>query len=809
MSKGSSLNSPSLSSPLIQSQATQPLSMSTISTIQSVLEWIGWHDMSQEIADKQRDVSIEQRNLLIASSAYEKNPSQENSQKVLTAIAKEITRIEAMRDDMLRLAKQTQKQLKKEQDATETAAVKAKPVMSYWESFTTRVKTFFELTPIQRLTEEIEKYQESARNREKELAALRSCWEKFQAEAAQSITISEEIREEALSVPGQHLLQTVAASVSDASPVDATVTAVVPRLKTSVTLTRRQFPAVMTLRSSDSQVGFAIDGEPVEGESGYSVASAGDINGDGVDDLVIGAPYYNSNIGRIYVLFGGSWMDSIDTLALSSLNGTDGFKLEGEPFESGYSVASAGDINDDGIDDLLIGAPGYNGHIGRTYAVFGGAGVGLTGILALNSLNGVNGFKLDGEPNSYSLSGYSVASAGDINGDGVDDLVIGAPDYNLQTGRSYVVFGGAGVGSTGILALSSLNGTNGFKLNGDVHSMSGNSVASAGDINGDGVDDLLIGDAPLYDYMVGQTYVVFGGAGVGSTEILHLSSLNGVSGFWLIGEAVGDFSGFSVSGAGDVNGDGYADILIGAFAYPGTGMIGRSYVVFGGPRIGSTGNLALKSLNGANGFKLDGEGGGSGYSVASAGDINGDGFGDLLIGAPFWGSGLEERGRTYVVFGGPGISSPEPFALSSLNGINGFKLDGEASRDNYGYSVSSAGDINGDKMMDLVIGAPGYNNDAGRSYINIISGPFSETGTPPWLFWVAGSAAAVLALLGIVTGYYCYRKRSVVAEPTPATRLLPESQKVLHLQSENPTGLFAGGSSSSSGTASSKQLIMS
>ena len=125
--------------------------------------------------------------------------------------------------------------------------------------------------------------------------------------------------------------------------------------------------------------------------------------------------------------------------------------------------------------------------------VFGGPGVGSSGDILLSSLNGTNGFKLDGEV-SNDYSGNSVSAAGDINGDGYADLLIGAPQHAIRTGRSYVVFGGSGVGGSGDILLSNLNGTNGFKLDGEVGGdVSGASVNAAGDINGDGYADLLIG----------------------------------------------------------------------------------------------------------------------------------------------------------------------------------------------------------------------------------------------------------------------------------------------------------------------------
>jgi len=493
-------------------------------------------------------------------------------------------------------------------------------------------------------------------------------------------------------------------------------------------------PAVIRLADLNGANGFVIPGIDADDLSGFPVAGAGDVNGDGYADIIIGAingdPGGRANAGESYVVFGKAGGFGA-VLPLSSLNGTNGFRMNGVDAadRSGRSVASAGDVNGDGFDDVIVGAyaaaPGGRLGAGESYVVFGKAG-GFTADVELSALNGTNGFRIDGI-DAGDAAGFTVGSAGDFNGDGYDDLMVGAwsadPGGRLNAGETYIVFGKAsGFGAS--INLSALNGTNGFIVNGiaaDDRS-SRSAIASAGDINKDGYDDIVIGAYradPAGRTSAGETYVIFGKAG-GMPANLELSALNGTNGFRIVGIDANDFSGGSVSSAGDVNGDGYADIIISGEG--GNSGRGESYVVFG--KAGGFGaSIELSSLNGTNGFRIDGTNIGdlAGESVSSAGDFNGDGFDDLLVGA--YGAdpdGRTDAGSTYIIFGKAGGFGAS-IALSSLNGVNGLRIDGIDTLDESGQTVAALGDVNGDGFDDIAIGAyladPDGRVSAGETYI--------------------------------------------------------------------------------------------
>lgn len=284
---------------------------------------------------------------------------------------------------------------------------------------------------------------------------------------------------------------------------------------------------VIDLSDLDGANGFVLNGVTSSDYSGYAVSAAGDLNADGVADLLIGAyqadPNSQSGAGEGYVVFGGPSVGASGVIELSDLNGVNGFVLNGVTSGdlSGVAVSAAGDLNADGVADLLIGAqnaaPNSQSLAGESYAVFGGPSVGASGVVDLSDLNGANGFVLNGVT-SGDRSGVAVSAAGDLNADGVADLLIGAryaaPNSQNSAGASYVVFGGASVGGSGVIELSNLNGTNGFVLDGVTSGdQSGRAVSAAGDINGDGVSDLLIAAYqadPDGRNLAGESYVVFG-----------------------------------------------------------------------------------------------------------------------------------------------------------------------------------------------------------------------------------------------------------------------------------------------------------
>ncbi|MCB1583538.1 MAG: FG-GAP repeat protein [Xanthomonadales bacterium] len=487
-----------------------------------------------------------------------------------------------------------------------------------------------------------------------------------------------------------------------------------------------QFDGTFELSDLDGENGMTLNGSAQFNYSGTSVSSAGDINGDGFDDFIIGADRASVDgvfgAGSAYVLFGSS--DGLPSpFNLSDINSLNGFSFNGyEQSEAvGFSVSSAGDVNGDGLDDLIVGTS----IAGKSYVVFGSDSQ-FPNPFSASTINGDNGFLIL-QAGPFDRAGRAVSGAGDINGDGFDDIIIGAykasPNGNQYAGSSHVIFG-TDKGFPNPFELSGINALNGITINGiSANDKLGFSVSSAGDVNGDGIDDVIVG-APETEFngdsWVGSVYVIFG-SDSGLANPFNMSTLNGQNGFAIHGIDASDRTGDSVSSAGDVNGDGIDDLLIGA-SIGGDNSTGVAYVIYG-TELGFPHPFELSSINALNGFTLVGIENSDqfGRSVRKAGDVNGDGIDDLILGA--WSAspnGINDAGSSYVVYGSQSLM-PNPFNLASLDGRNGFSINGINEGDFSGFAVSGAGDVNGDGLDDVIIGAwradPNGIENAGSSYL--------------------------------------------------------------------------------------------
>ncbi|GAX59205.1 hypothetical protein SCALIN_C01_0136 [Candidatus Scalindua japonica] len=411
---------------------------------------------------------------------------------------------------------------------------------------------------------------------------------------------------------------------------------------------------------------WSAEGNQVDAVFGWSVSTAGDVNGDGYSDVIIGAELYDNgetNEGKAFVYHGSSF----------GLSATADWTVEGNKENAyfGFLVSTAGDVNGDGYDDVIIGAPLYsNGELyeGRAF-VYHGSALGLSAAADW----------MDESNKVLAFFGVGLATAGDVNGDGFSDIIVGADSYNngeFEEGMAFLYHGSS----------SGLSTTADWTDEGDqVSAYFGFSVSTAGDVNGDGYDDVIIG-ANGYDngeVNEGKAFVYYGSS----------SGISTIADWEVESNQVNSVYGWAVSSAGDVNGDGYSDVIVGAPFYDnGEKNEGMVFMY-----LGSSSGL---SINADWTAESDQEAALMGRLVSTAGDVNGDGYSDVIVGVHEYDNGEIDEGLAIVYLG----------SSTGLSMTGDWSAEGNQNRAIFGRSVSTAGDVNGDGYSDIIVSAPFYDN---------------------------------------------------------------------------------------------------
>jgi len=443
--------------------------------------------------------------------------------------------------------------------------------------------------------------------------------------------------------------------------------------------------------------GFTISNSGLTPLLGYAVdGGGGDVNGDKIPDIVI-SDYQYPNPSIVYVIYGRK-TGYID-IDVSTMTSEQGFKITGALLcgsDNTNLISISGDVDGDGVHDIIIGASLTDSSKGAAYVIYGKNG-GYTDF-DVSTLTSDKGFKIIGPAGGV---GWSLNTKLDINGDKINDILLGAHRDGGTAGAAYIIYGQTARDSD--LTLATMPASRGFKISGFTAGYLGASLASAGDFNGDYVEDALI-TAPGASSLVGNAYVVYGKNG--SLSDFPILSMPATEGFTLTGQSPYSKLALVASDAGDFNNDSISDIVMSA--WDASTVEGYALIFYG--KKGGPADLSTSAITPSDGFKIQGVTSGDqfGSSLSSIQDINGDGITDLLIGAKGYSSNL---GALYIIFGR--TDQPSTIDLSTLTSDEGVKIVGSLASGTLGYSVRSLGDINQDGVSDVIVSAPG----AARAYV--------------------------------------------------------------------------------------------